>query len=301
MKKDCNKDISGIITDYHVHPSYSIDAYPVKMRDYCCRAIELGLAEICFTTHLECDPVRKEMDNFVMLRGDKHPVEDQEWLDYYFEDIEKVREEFRPDGLEIRAGLEVGFDLGQEKIIENYLKNYNFDFVLGAIHCLEHIAISSMQESPHYFAGREITEVRDSYFRTVDSAVDTGFFHCLAHLDLYLRYGIKYFGPDIFYIHRGIIEPILEKMASRGIGLEINTSSRRRGLETFHPSEEIISLAAQAGVKIFTTGSDAHCLEDLGSCIREAQDVLDKYGLQNHIFIKGHPFPVNNLRFHQEK
>jgi len=61
-------------TDYHVHPDYSIDASPVKIREYCQKALELGLAEICFTTHIELDPVRREKDNFVNLNGEKVPV-----------------------------------------------------------------------------------------------------------------------------------------------------------------------------------------------------------------------------------
>ena len=44
-------------TDYHVHPDYSIDASPVKIRDYCQKALELELREICFTTNVELDPL----------------------------------------------------------------------------------------------------------------------------------------------------------------------------------------------------------------------------------------------------
>jgi len=278
-------------TDYHVHPNYSIDAFPVKIKDYCRRAVELGLVEICFTTHLELDPTRRHIDNFVIYKGKRHPVKDFSWLDGYFREIEDARREFWGVGLEVKAGIEVGYDLGLEKEIEKVLKAYPFDFVLGAIHCLDHIAISSMKESPRYFSCRTLAEVRDEYFKTLRAAVQTGFFDCLAHVDLYRRYGIRHYGTDILTIHRGAIEPILEEMARRGTGLEINTSSLRRGIEEFHPSREIISLAVEAGVKIFTVGSDAHCLEDLGDHIDEALALLEEFGLNNWAFTKRRAYP----------
>jgi len=68
------------------------------------------------------------------------------------------------------------------------------------------------------------------------------------------------------------------------MGLEVNTSSRRRGLEEFHPTREMLTLAAQAGIKIFTVGSDAHSLDQLGDCIDEALAVLKNHNLYNHVY-----------------
>jgi histidinol-phosphatase (PHP family) len=73
-------------------------------------------------------------------------------------------------------------------------------------------------------------------------------------------------------------------MSRRGMGLEINTSSRRRGLKEFHPAGEILALAVKSGIKIFTVGSDAHSLEDLGGYINEALEILKEYKLRNHVF-----------------
>ncbi len=284
--------VPSLRTDYHVHPNYSIDAQPFTIRDYCCRAVELGLAEICFTTHVEFDPVRYHIDNFVMLNGRRHPVRDLAWLDAYFREIEEAQREFCYTGLKVKTGVEIGYDLGLEEDIARLLQ-YPFDYVLGAIHCLDHIAISSMQESPRYFASRSLDRMRDEYFHVVRSAVQTGFFHSLAHVDLYRRYGIRHYGEKILTVHRGVIEPILEEMARRGMGLEINTSSLRRGITEFHPAREIIQLAAQAGITVFTVGSDAHRPEDLGDHIDEALALLDRYGLHNHVFTAGRAVPCS--------
>jgi len=210
--------MKSVKTDYHVHPDYSIDASPVQIRDYCQKALELSLAEICFTTHIELDPVRREKDNFVIMNGKKISVLHPAWLDSYFEEISRVQKEFKHTNLKIKAGLEIGYCPGCEKDIEKIVNNYPFDFILGAIHCLNHIAISSMKESPSYFKNKNLTALRTDYFTILYEAVTTGFFDSIAHIDLYRRYGLKYYGPEILTVHRGAIEPIFREMARRKMG-----------------------------------------------------------------------------------
>jgi len=285
--------MDSVKTDYHIHPNYSIDASPATIEEYCRQAVELGLSDICFTTHVELDPVRREMDNFVMVDGVRVSVFDRAWLDSYFEEIHRAQELFKDSPLQVKAGVEIGYCPGCEQDIEKLVNNYPFDFVLGAIHCLDHIAISSMKESPRYFQPRTLTQVRQDYFTTLRELVATGLFDCLAHVDLYVRYGSRYFGPEINHIHKGIIEPIFTEMARKGMGLEINTSSRRRGLKEFHPSKEITALAAESGITIYTVGSDAHKLAELGEYLDEAQAILQELNLTNHVYAKRQAIPCS--------
>lgn len=282
---DKHDKIKKYKTDYHVHPNYSIDALPVSIREYCQRAVELNLAEICFTTHVELDPARN--DGFVLLNAKSHPVWQLNWLDNYLNEIEDAQKEFAATGLKILSGLEIGYVLGIEKVIEKIVNNFPIDYLLGAIHTLDKLNISSRNESPEYFSSKSPNEMKNDYFKALEGAVDSGLFNCIAHIDLYRRYGLKYYGSEVLTIHRGIIEPILEKIASSNMGLEINTSSLRRNSKEFHPSEEILSLAVEAGVEIFTVGSDAHCLEHLGYHIDEALAMLDNHGLQSSTYFKG--------------
>lgn len=281
-------------TDYHVHPNYSIDASPVTMYEYCEKALQLNLAEICFTTHVELDPVREQVENFVYVGGRRVPVHDPHWLDRYFQELLEVRERFNEEGLTVRAGVEIGYCPGVEKDIERMIDNYPFDYVLGAIHCLDHISISSKKESPVYFRRKSVTQMAQAYFRVLMEAVQTGLFDCIAHVDLYRRYGYSFYGDAVFTAHRGFIEPVFAEMARRGMGLEINTSSRRRGLQDFHPAEEILSLAAQHGIAIFTVGSDAHSLAELGGDIDEALALLERYRLENYVFTQRKPCPTRD-------
>jgi len=265
-----------LLVDYHIHPDYSIDAKPHGINAYCRRAVALGLQEICFTPHFEVDPSRRHLDWFVRVEGRITPMDNLYWLNHYFEDIAKANHEYSPM-LKIKAGLEVGYEPGQEEVIENIINAFPFDFVLGSIHCLEHIAISSQKECQQYFQGKDALEVCDAYYAQLDKAVEKGLFDGIAHLDLYRRYGQMFLGNDIKKCHTKFAEPVLKKMAAKNMAMEINTSSRRRGLKQFHPSESLFQMAVKIGIKQFTIGSDAHELTDLGDGITEAKNFLKGY------------------------
>lgn len=260
--------------DYHIHPGYSIDAEPFSIADYCRRAAATGLKEICFTTHLEVDPVRRHLDWFVRINGRVCPMEDLSWLDFYFKDIEDARKEWAGRGLNVKAGLEVGYDLGLEKAIERVVLGYPFDFVLGSVHCLDHLAISSKKDSRLYFPGKEPGQVVTEYFTVLGEAVNSNLFDCIGHVDLYRRYGYLFFGEEILKAHEKVAAPLFEKIAAKGMGLEVNTSSLRRGHADFHPTGAMVKMALRLGVRIFTVGSDAHRLDDLGQGVEAAMKML---------------------------
>ncbi|MGB9802408.1 histidinol-phosphatase [Desulfofundulus sp.] len=279
------------LLDYHVHPGYSIDAENHSILEYCLQALNMGLKEICFTPHLEVDPVRRQVDWFVRLNGKLHPMDDLSWLDQYFLDIEQARSQLDNRELKIKAGLEVGYERGCERTIEKIIKNYPFDYVLGSIHCLEHQSISSWKESRLYFSSHNAEEACREYFQALKEAVQSNLFDCIGHLDLYRRHGERLLGTVLESVHEGIIEPILKEIAQRNMGLEVNTSSLRRGLTEFHPSREILLKARACGVKVFTVGSDAHRLSELGASIDQAVLMLEKLGLAVHTFTCRQPCP----------
>jgi len=266
------------LSDYHVHPGYSIDAIPATIRQYCLQAVKLGLKEICFTPHLEYEAGRPNINNRIRLHGEKIPSYELRWLDAYLEEIEEARKEFAGEELTVKFGLEIGYNPYLEELIYTVLQEFPFDFVLGAVHSINGISISSIQECPEYFRLCTLDDLRQDYFSILDMTVKTSFFDCLAHVDIYRRYGYDYYGPDIVNMHRGAIEPVLREAARRKVGLEINTSSIRRGGTEFHPSQEILSLALEAGIEFFTVGSDAHELEELGDHLKEAYLLLETWG-----------------------
>jgi len=229
---------------------------------------------------MEVDARRCYLDWFVRVNGKIEHMHNYHWLECYFRDLEKARAEFTFSGLKVKAGLEVGFERGLEKAIEKITKNYPFDYVLGSIHCLGHRSISAQRECRRYFARKDLNSFAGEYFEVFKEIVDSSLFNCIGHLDLYKRYGYEFFSQEINDIHLGKVEDVFRAMAKKGTGLEINTSSRRRGLVEFHPSRDILTLAQKAGIQIFTVGSDAHRRVDIGDGTVEAAALLRKKGLK---------------------
>lgn len=269
--------------DYHIHPGFSIDADEYSILDYCRRAAEIGLKEICFTPHYEFDPLRKEIDWWVRYNGRVMSIE-EDWLPYYIEEVRRAGENFAPLGLKVRAGLEIGFDLGLEERIEGVVNAHPFDFVIGSVHCVDHVAISSERESAPYYAARELNRVAELYFATLRQAVLSGLFDVVGHLDIYRRHGFKYYGPAVLQAHRPYIGEIFKIMAEKNVGLEINTSSARHNQPEFYPNREILELAVAAGIKVFTVGSDAHRISELGRQVGEGLEILAQLGMRAATF-----------------
>lgn len=263
--------------DYHIHPDYSSDAQG-KIADFCQSALKCDIKELCFTTHYEPDPIRAEIEQ-VIVAGQPMSV-DSAWVNFYLNEIDEARSAF-PE-LTIRAGVEIGYEMGMEGKIADFLGRYQFDYVLGAIHCLDHIAITSAQELTEFrewLKPRGAGFIAQRYFDYVRAAVGSKLFDCLAHLDIWRKYILPEVG-DVFLAEIEYkIKPMLEHIAQSGTGLEINSSALRRGEKEPYPESKIIAQAIAVGIDLFTVGSDAHRAADLGKGIDKVMKTLSQFGL----------------------
>ncbi len=275
------------MVDYHVHPDFSHDAQG-SVEEFCARAVEIGLNEICFTTHYEPDPARTDSEH-VRVNGLIRPVV-SDWPDAYFAAIKAATARF--PGLVVLAGVEVGYEPGLDGVISDFLGRYPFDFVLGSVHCLGHIAVTAGDElerfktellplGPESFAER--------YFHNLRAAAGTQFFDCLGHLDIYRKYVQPLFGSRFKQAVDSLLPSVLESVVESGVGIEVNTSALRRGNTEPYPEKRILKLAKDAGVRVFTVGSDAHRPADLGEGLDTAARMLDDLGIEPARFRRRRP------------
>lgn len=237
----------------------------------------MGLKEICFTPHFEFDPVRTHLDGFTRINGQSVSMFGN-WIEIYCRDVQDAKNRFKPLGLEVKLGVEIGYDLGLEGAIAAVVDEYPFDYVLGSVHCVDHLALSSESEYSCCFEGKTLEELTAKYFNTLAEGIKSGLFDVIGHLDLYRRYGIRYYGEGVSSAHIGHVETILNLAAQKGIGLEVNTSSVNQGLAEFYPCRDILEKAISCGVKVFTTGSDTHRIGTLGRGVEQAKKLLKELG-----------------------
>lgn len=272
------------MVDYHVHPDFSHDAQG-SVVEFCRRAIELGLEEVCFTTHYEPDPARKDVE-FVRVDGKVVPVA-SDWAHHYLAAVEQARREF-PD-LSVLAGVEVGYEPGLEGTIHDFLRSHPFDFVLGAVHCLGSICLTAHGEvdgfrSRYVKLGAEA--VADRYLLGLRAAAGSTLFDCLAHLDIYRKYIEPLFDERFGRAIEAGLGAVLQVIAASGTGIEVNTSALRRGNPEPYPALRILQMARDAGVRTFTVGSDAHRPADLGTGLESAVRALLDLGIEPARFRK---------------
>lgn len=264
--------------DYHIHPDFSQDAEG-SIVDYCGRAMELGFEEVCFTTHYEPDPARRAYE-FVRVLGVEQPV-DSDWATHYFREIGRARDRY--PRLTVLAGIEVGYELGLEGTISDFLSSHPFDFVLGAVHCLDHVAITSGNELDRFrreYLPKGAESIAERYCHYLRAAAGSGLFDCLAHLDIYRKYILQLCGEPFWRRIEALLPATLQSIARSGTGLEVNSSGLRRGDSEPYPASDIVRMARDAGVSVFTTGSDAHRAEDLGRDVDRAAALLSGFGIR---------------------
>jgi histidinol-phosphatase (PHP family) len=254
--------------DYHVHPNYSKDATG-SIEDYCKKALELGLEEICFTTHYDSDPYRKEIDPFMRVEGKLVPLT-KDFVRRYIEDIREADDKYHPQGLAVKAGLEIDYAPHLEKQLREDLADFDLDYRLGSVHCLDHIAITASSEAEQYFKSKSGQQMVSEYYQILKQALESELFDVMAHLDIYKKYGLGFYGREILVAHRGLVEPVLKLMKEREVAVEVNTGVLRKGYQEFSPGKEILKAALDMGVQVSALGSDAHRVEDLGKGIQEA-------------------------------
>ncbi len=259
--------------DYHIHTRHSIDAEGT-VREYCEQAVKRGLNEICITNHCELDPLRN--DSFI--RFDNHPEPfTRDNLLRLQDEVLRERAFFRKSGLEVKFGLEVGYYDGIESHLQEATDGIDFDFLLGSIHCLDHICIDSSKECSLYFSNHTASKLLENYFQAVEHLINSKLFDAVGHLDVYKKYGLDYYGEKINSLPEDSLRRIFQLMEENNVALEINTAGLRR-IKEYYPSRSLLQYAQSQGLTRITIGSDAHRVEDLGKGIYQGLEYAKSYG-----------------------
>lgn len=266
--------------DYHTHTEFSDDSeYP--MADVVRDAIAKGIEEICFTDHVDYGVKwdwDEPIDQAVLERRRSAPNAPKflasRNVDYprYVETISRLRAA-NADKIRIKTGMEFGVQRGTIPRYETLFAKYPFDFIILSIHQVDNLEFWNQD----FQRGRTQREYNERYYDELLTVVRN--FHdysVLGHMDMIVRYDKQ--GRCPFERVRGVVEEILKTIIADGKGVEVNTSSRRYGLNDLTPSRDILRLYRELGGRILTIGSDSHRFERLGAGIEETKLELRELG-----------------------
>lgn len=239
--------------DYHMHTVVSFDGK--------CRGLEMalaakqaGLKEICFTDHLDYDPLGKM--GVLAFDTEKYNAE--------YDDLELP-------GLKIRRGMEFGMTSDNREQFQLDLQRRPFDFVLGSVHFVDDLDVYY----PDYWSGKTVFQAERRYLEaTLDCVRIHDDFDVLAHLTYIAKTHCHPAPrPVPFAEHRELIDEILKVVAQKGKGLEMNTSGVDR-CGGFLPTADYFRRFKELGGEIVTVGSDAHTANRVGQYTFDACEIL---------------------------
>ena len=239
--------------DFHMHSVVSFDGHDSGL-ELARAAQAAGLKEICFTDHLDYDPLGTMPD----LAFDTAAYNAE------YDNLEVP-------GLIIRRGMEFGMTRDNREQFRLDLNRRHFDFVLGSIHFVDDLDVYFQE----FWEGKTVFQAeRRCLEATLDCVQLHEDFDVLAHLS-YIGKTHAHPAPRClpYEEHREILDEILRILVAKGKGLELNTSGVDR-CGGYLPTADFFRRFKELGGEIVTVGSDAHRADRVGQYSFEACEVL---------------------------
>jgi histidinol-phosphatase (PHP family) len=245
--------MSKNIFDSHMHTPLCKHARG-EPGEYAAQAYKNGLKGITFTCH---NPVPNWSSHIRMSQED---------FPLYVEMVTSTAQKWR-GRLGVYLGLESDYVPGMEAWLESLHSREDFSYILGSVH--PHLC----DYQARFFKG-SIEQFQLTYFEHLAMAAESGLFHALAHPDL-----VKNCFPEKWDYSklRARIMPYLERIATTGISMELNTSGVYKALSEFNPGPAMLCDLKMLGIPV-VLGSDAHDPRRVGEGFNEALKSLQSAG-----------------------
>jgi histidinol-phosphatase (PHP family) len=219
------------------------------MVEYVEAAILAGITEMGFSDHLGRYYLGKAQRKRYWDWG--MPERD---LARYFNEVMDIKALFA-DRIVIRFGLEVDYIEGAEHLVENIVSHYPFDYLLGSIHCIPALGWEHLSQ----YSKSDPEKTYKMYFSAARSAIQSGLFQSLAHIDFLWRYSIW---PQSRPLELAdYINDVVSTSKNSTTDLEINANgfiwSRAHYVKEFDPFDLFLESICSHKARI-TMGSDAH-------------------------------------------
>lgn len=250
--------------DNHMHTLFSdgsgtIDQMAVS-------AIEKGLSHISITDHMPLPCPRR----YTMDKDEINP---------YRLAVRTAKDKYS-DRLNIKMGIEMEFVPEFRFWIQSILE-MGWECTIVSVHSLiTENTLNTVNGNKSEFnillkrMKYNIHTILKRYYKTVQAAVETGWFDIVGHLDVIKKHNSheKYFNEsDPFY--RNLVLETLDAIQQHQMKMEINLSGLDHPVKNIYPSRWIVHEAVKRGIPI-VLGSDAHDPGSIGRHFHTADACL---------------------------
>ena len=225
-----------------------------SMESYIERAIDLGIDIYGFSEHAPMD-----FDEYYRLKFNE--------MQLYTNDVKKLQEKYK-DKIKILLGYEVDYLAGH---IDQRVLNAKVDYLIGSVHFLGEWGFDN-PEFKHEYKNRNIDEIWQEYFDSIEAMAKTNYFDIVGHLDL-----IKIFNYMPKKDIRLIAQNALKAIKKSNMVLELNTAGLRKPCKEIYPSPSLLEMAYELNIPI-TFSSDAHAIGQVGYKYSQALQLAKSIG-----------------------
>lgn len=243
--------------DLHIHIERG--PYTVEwIEQFINKAEKEGLDEICLLEHsirfTDFHSTFKEACeyNLYQKRWFEGKEKSAHTLDEFKALAEKIRGRDYP--VKVSFGLEICYFEQHIDEIKQFTSDGFFDYILGSVHWIDNWTFNQRK---YQWLGRDINEIYKRYFEMENTLVESGVFDIIAHPDLITCHSLY---PT--YDLEDTYKALCENIKAHNVMLEMNTS------KSLGVNEQFLNIAKEVGVH-FSTGSDAHRVEDVGRGIKD--------------------------------
>lgn len=237
-------------------------------------SIKKGLDSVVVTDHYEED---------YPIRSSKPQVFD---LNEYFEKL-AVWQEMAGNRIQIRKGIELGYQPHLVQVYTELISSYDFDSVISSMHLLKN-------KDPYYckecYDPIKETVYEEYILQLCEMVKSFRAFDILGHYDYISRYAtyddklMTYAcAPDAF-------DKLFLLLIKNHISLEFNTSTMKKlcsqGARATLPDPRVYTRYRELGGEMVTLGSDAHNADSLGDYFAEAISFLKDCGFSGQTLFK---------------
>jgi histidinol-phosphatase (PHP family) len=257
--------------DAHLHTDQSPDSL-VPIDAYAALAVELGIAELAITDHVDFD--RRDPAYDFASFAERERV------------VRGAAERWAARGVAIRFGVELTYNRTWEADVRAHLARHRYDFTIGSVH--------EWPDSPYapervetWVAGRPLAEVVGPYFEEVAAAARSGLFDTIGHFDVVKRYLLPHVQPADLAAQPEVFEAALRAIVDSGTALEVNSSGLRHRVAEAYPPPAVVARFRELGGRRVTVGSDAHRSEWFAWQLEAAYRSAAAAGFESFVFRRG--------------
>lgn len=256
--------------DLHTHTSLCRHASGTP-EEYLESALKKGLSYYGISDHIPCPA---GYDALYRMAPEEYGR--------YREDVFRLKKQAEGTGLEVLYGIEFDYVPGCMEEVRAFLEKEKYDYTIGSIHYIGSLPF----DDPDYeneVKAFGIDRLWEKYTELLCRFAEEGSFNILAHADLPKVFGFRYSSPEKLC---AAMRPAFEICAKRGKMIELNTGGLRKPAKEIYPSRELLSAAAESGVRI-TFGSDAHKPCDIAADFDAALELAKSVGYRSAWTFRG--------------